>query len=52
MTKVIRCTCGFLARGADPGEAADVLATHLHADHPELAGSVRREDLEAMAEEA
>ncbi len=52
MTKVIRCTCGFLARGTDPGEAADALAAHLRADHPELAGSVRREDLESMAEEA
>jgi hypothetical protein len=52
MTKVIRCTCGFIARGTDPGAAAEALETHLRADHPELAGSVRREDLEAMAEEA
>jgi hypothetical protein len=52
MTKVIRCTCGFLARGGDPGEAAAVLEAHLGSDHPEIAGPVRREDLEAMAEEA
>jgi predicted small metal-binding protein len=52
MTKVIRCTCGFLARGTDPAEAAATLDAHLRAEHPELAGEVRREDLEAMAEEA
>jgi predicted small metal-binding protein len=52
MTKVIRCTCGFLARGADPEEAAAALEAHLRSDHPELDGKVRREDLEAMAEEA
>jgi predicted small metal-binding protein len=52
MTKVIRCTCGFLARGTDPAEAAAALEAHLRSDHPELDGKVRREDLEAMAEEA
>jgi hypothetical protein len=52
MTKVIRCTCGYLARGTDPGKAADALEAHLRSDHPELAGHVRRDDLEAMAEEA
>jgi hypothetical protein len=52
MTKIIRCTCGYQARGADPRQAADALEAHLRADHPELAGHVSREDLEAMAEEA
>ena len=52
MAKVIRCQCGFLGRGESPEEAADALQAHLVADHPELAGKVRREDLLAMAEEA
>lgn len=52
MTKIIRCTCGFLARGADPAEAAAALESHLRSEHPELDGKVRRDDLEAMAEEA
>jgi predicted small metal-binding protein len=52
MAKIIRCTCGFLARGTDPAEAATSLEAHLRAEHPELDGKVRREDLEAMAEEA
>jgi predicted small metal-binding protein len=52
MAKVIRCQCGFLARGASPDDAADALEAHLRADHPELAGRVIREDLLSMAEEA
>ena len=52
MAKVIRCQCGFLGRGETPEAAADSFAAHLRADHPELAGRVRHEDLVAMAEEA
>jgi hypothetical protein len=52
MAKVIRCQCGFLGRGETPEDAADTIQAHLLADHPELAGRVRREDLLAMAEEA
>ena len=52
MAKVIRCQCGFLGRGETPEEAADTIEAHLRADHPELTGRVRREDLLAMAEEA
>jgi hypothetical protein len=52
MAKVIRCQCGFLARGDAPEDAADMIEAHLRADHPELSGRVRREDLLAMAEEA
>jgi len=52
MAKVIRCQCGFLGRGETPEEAADSLQAHLLADHPALAGQVRREDLLSMAEEA
>jgi predicted small metal-binding protein len=52
MAKLIRCMCGFMARGETPGEAADAVEAHMRDDHPELAGKVRREDLVAMAEEA
>jgi hypothetical protein len=52
MAKVIRCQCGFLGRGETPEEAASTLEAHLRADHPELTGTVRRDDLLAMAEEA
>jgi hypothetical protein len=52
MAKVIRCQCGFLARGETPEEAADAFQDHLVADHPDVVGQVRRDDLLAMAEEA
>jgi hypothetical protein len=52
MPKVIRCQCGFIGRGATPAEAAMAIEAHVRADHPQLVGNVRREDLEAMAEEA
>jgi hypothetical protein len=51
MAKVIRCQCGFVGRGATPAEAATALEAHVRTDHPQLVGKVRREDLEAMAEE-
>jgi predicted small metal-binding protein len=52
MAKVIRCQCGFLARGESPDELADAFEAHLRADHPGVAGQVRREDVLAMVEEA
>jgi hypothetical protein len=52
MAKVIRCQCGFLARGETPEDAADSIEAHLRDDHPELGGRVSRDDLLAMAEEA
>jgi hypothetical protein len=52
MAKVIRCMCGFTGRGTTPELAADAIEAHLRAEHPEVAGRIRREDLLAMAEEA
>jgi hypothetical protein len=52
MAKVIRCQCGFLARGTTADEAASAIEAHLRTDHPDLAGKVSRQDLLAMAEEA
>lgn len=52
MAKVIRCQCGYLGRGEDVEQAANVIEAHMRSDHPELVGQVAREDLVAMAEEA
>ena len=52
MAKVIRCQCGFMARGEDVEQAASVIEDHMRTDHPELVGKVSRDDLVAMAEEA
>jgi predicted small metal-binding protein len=52
MAKVIKCMCGYLARGETLDEAVDAVEAHMRVDHPELVGRVSRDDLMAMAEEA
>lgn len=43
--KLIRCECGFVARGATDEEVLAVIRGHLGTDHPALLNSVTREDL-------
>lgn len=45
MGKLIRCECGFTARGDDDNQLIEVLQSHLAADHPALANAVTREDI-------
>ena len=45
MSKLIRCECGFVARGESEDEVIGVIRGHMATDHPTLAGSVSREDL-------
>jgi hypothetical protein len=52
MATVIWCQCGFLGRGRTVDEAAMAIEAHIRTDHPELVGTVTRDDLVAMAEEA
>lgn len=43
--KVIRCECGFVARGDSDDEVIAVIRAHLTTDHPALLEAVSREDL-------
>jgi predicted small metal-binding protein len=43
--KLIRCECGFVARGGSDDQVIGVIRTHLTADHPALLNTVSREDL-------
>ena len=52
MAKVIKCECGYVARGETDQELLAEADEHIRADHPDLVGRVTREDLLAMAEEA
>jgi predicted small metal-binding protein len=45
MAKVIRCECGFVARGDGDDQVVGVLRDHLAADHPALLATVSQEDL-------
>jgi predicted small metal-binding protein len=50
--KQITCECGCVLKGEDDDELWEQAQAHLRADHPELAGNVRREDILAQAEES
>lgn len=52
MAKVIRCECGYVARGDSDDELVAGAQRHIESDHPDLVGKLSRDDLLQMAEEA
>lgn len=52
MARVINCECGRTIRGETDEEVVGNAEAHVRQDHPELVGSITRDDLLAMAEEA
>jgi predicted small metal-binding protein len=51
MAKVIKCECGYVARGETDEKLLAEAERHIKSDHPDLAGRIGRDDLLAMAEE-
>jgi predicted small metal-binding protein len=45
MAKLIRCECGFIARGDSDDYVIGVIRDHISTDHPALLDTVSREDL-------
>src|SRR5690242_19573154 len=45
MARLIRCECGFTARGNDDDEVITVIREHMATDHPALLRAVSKEDL-------
>jgi predicted small metal-binding protein len=45
MAKLIRCECGFVARGDNDDQVVGVIRDHLAADHPALLATVSQQDL-------
>ena len=43
--RLIRCECGFVARGESDDQVVGMIRGHLATDHPALLDTVRREDL-------
>ena len=43
--KLIRCECGFVARGDSDDQVVGMVRGHLSADHPALLETVSQEDL-------
>ncbi|HEV7204901.1 MAG TPA: DUF1059 domain-containing protein [Jatrophihabitans sp.] len=45
MSKLIRCECGFVARGENDDQVIEAIRGHMATDHPALVESVSRDDL-------
>lgn len=46
MARLIRCECGFVARGESDDDVIEEIRAHMRSDHPALLDSVSRADLE------
>jgi predicted small metal-binding protein len=45
MARIIRCECGFVARGDTDDEVIEAIRRHMGTDHPTLLETVGQEDL-------
>lgn len=45
MAKLIRCECGFVARGESDDQVVGVIRGHMATDHPEVLAAVSQDDL-------
>ena len=45
MAKLIRCECGFIARGTTDDEVVTAIRAHMETDHPVLVDTVSTDDL-------
>jgi predicted small metal-binding protein len=45
MAKLIRCECGFVARGDSDDQVVGAIRGHLADDHPALLDTISSEDL-------
>ena len=43
--KLIRCECGFVARGDSDDQVVGMIQEHLATDHPALLETISREEL-------
>jgi predicted small metal-binding protein len=45
MAKLIRCECGFVARGETDDQVVGTIRGHMASDHPALLDTVSEQDL-------
>ena len=45
MAKLIRCECGFVARGDSNDQVVGMIRQHMGSDHPALLDTVSHDDL-------
>ena len=50
MARLIRCECGFVARGDTDDQVIDIIRDHMSQDHPALLETVATEELRGWIE--
>jgi len=50
MSRQIKCECGFTARGDTDDEVVARIEEHIGADHPELVGTLTRDEIASWVE--
>ena len=45
MARIIRCECGYVARGDSDDDVVTAIRAHMAADHPVLLQTVEQQDL-------
>jgi len=45
MARLIRCECGYVAKGDTDDDVVDTIREHMRTDHPALLDTVSRADL-------
>jgi hypothetical protein len=51
MTKLIRCECGFIARGTGDDEVVGAIRAHMSTDHPDVLAGVDPSDIYGWIED-
>ena len=51
MAKTITCECGFVVRGENDDELVRNAEDHVAREHPEMTGTITRDEFLAMAQE-
>jgi predicted small metal-binding protein len=52
VAKQVNCPCGETLRGADDDEIVENVEAHVQQHHPDMVGTMSREQILEMAEEA
>ena len=52
MAKLINCECGYVVRGEDDDELVANVEQHISDKHPDMVGTMSREQILGMAVEA
>jgi predicted small metal-binding protein len=51
MAKLIKCECGYIARGDTDDEVIGKIEMHIHDEHPDLVDKLSRDDIFGMIEQ-